>query len=59
MASCSFSFTIEDTGGCGHGLTVTLRECQKDITQHLNTMNVFGDDKNVDEMKLILARAGE
>ena len=59
MASCSYSFVIEDTGGCGHGLTVTLGECQKDITQHHNTMNVFGDDKNVSEMKLILARAGE
>ena len=64
MASCSFSSLIDDTASCGQSIyysstaVVSLTECQKDVSQHLNTMNVFADERTDSEMKLILARAG-
>ena len=65
MASCSFLSFIEDPTSCGQSLyytatatCVSLTECQKDISQYLNNMNVFADEKTESEIKLILGRAG-
>ncbi len=64
--SCSFVSLLEDTFNCGQSLNyssnsvtcISLAECQKDVSQHLSALKVFGDDKT-GEMKLILARAGK
>ena len=66
MASCSFSSLVNDEDSCGqsaHYLSaatcVPLSECQKEVSQHLNSKKVYGDKKTDSEMKLILARAGK
>jgi len=66
MASCSFASFIADEDSCGQSLyysttaaCVPLTECQKDVSQHLNSAKVFGDQNVDNEMKLLLARAGK
>ena len=63
MACCGFSDLFG--GECGairdnqtNNKCVTLRECQKDICNHLVAYRVSDDSKVDTELKLLLARAG-
>ena len=66
MAACGYSLLLKNPGHCGVSpdypnqvVYVTLKECQKDVSDHLKFCKISGDeDINNNEMKLLLARAG-
>ncbi|KXJ25591.1 hypothetical protein AC249_AIPGENE6372 [Exaiptasia diaphana] len=65
MASCGYSLLLENPGSCGvspdypsQAVYVTLKECEKDVLDHLKFFKISGDGAIDNEMKLILARAG-
>ena len=65
MAACSFSTLLERVTACGlsscyagHVEVVSLKECTRHISRHLQ-LHGLSTDKAVDsEFKLLLARAG-
>ena len=63
MATCSFASLAHVTSLCGSSSRdpqdvqcITLNECNKDVSTHLNKLNVPPDTIN-DKIKLLLARA--
>ena len=65
MASCSFSALLERVSACGlssdypgHVDVVSLKECTRDISRHLQLHGLSADEAVDSEFKLLLARAG-
>lgn len=58
MESCTFSNLLRDGTSC-KGVKVLLKECNKDITRHLQTYGVGKSSNVCNEMDLILCRAGK
>ena len=66
MASCGYSMLLENAETCGmssdyprHVLFVTLKDCERDVSDHLKFCKISGDRAIDNEMKLLLARAGK
>lgn len=66
MASCGNSLLLNNAGICGlsadypqQAVYVTLKECDRDISDHLKLCKISGGDEVNSEMKLLLARAGK
>ena len=65
MASCSFSTLLESVTACGlsscypgHVEVVSLKECTRHISQHLQLRGLSADKAVDSEFKLLLAQAG-
>ena len=65
MASCSFSTLLERVPVCGlsscypgHVEVVSLKECTRHISRHLQLHGLSADKAVDSEFKLLLARAG-
>ena len=65
MASCSFSTLLERVTACGlsscypgHVEVVSLKECTRHISRHLQLHGLSADKAVDSEFKLLLARAG-
>ena len=65
MASCSFSTLLERVTACGlsscypgHVEVVSLKECTRHISRHLQLQGLSADKAVDSEFKLLLARAG-
>ena len=66
MASCSFSTLLERVTACGfisscypgHVEVVSLKECTRHISRHLQLHGLSADKAVDSEFKLVLARAG-
>ena len=65
MASCSFSTLLERVAVCvlsscypGHVEVVSLKECTRHISRHLQLHGLSADKAVDSEFKLLLARAG-
>ena len=56
MESCTFSNLLRDGTSC-KGAKVLLKECNKNITRHLQTYGVRKSSNVCNEMDLILCRA--
>lgn len=66
MASCGYSLLLENADPCGissdhpkHDVFVTLKDCERNISDHLKFCRISGDKAIDSEMKLLLARAGK
>lgn len=66
MAACGYSLLLENAATCGLSpdypkqvVFVSLRDCDRDISDHLKFCKISGDESIDDEMKLLLARAGK
>jgi hypothetical protein len=66
MASCSFSLLLERASSCGISpdyqkqvVFVTMKDCQRDVTRHLQLCKISAGETIDSEMKLLLARAGK
>ena len=65
MASCSFSTLLEGVTACGlrscypgHVEVVSLKECTRHISRHLQLHGLSADKAVDSEFKLLFARAG-
>jgi hypothetical protein len=65
MASCGYSLLLQNADSCGisseypkHVVFVTLKDCERDISDHLKFCKISGDKAIDSEIKLLLARAG-
>ena len=63
--SCSFSSLLEGATACGlssdyPGQTevISLKQCERDVSRHLEQHKLSGDKALDSECKLLLARAG-
>ena len=64
MAVCSFKNLADESSVCGTSLEYTelhcisLKDCNRDVTRHLEFYKISNDEGVNNEMKLLLARAG-
>jgi hypothetical protein len=67
MAWCSYSLLLENKDPCGSSVKspedlpcIAIRDCMKDVSQHLKSFKVGNDEEFVvNEQTLLLARAGK
>lgn len=64
-ASCSFSALVDECTPCGisseyqgHVEVVSLKDCTRDVSRHLQLHGISSDEAIDSELKLLLARAG-
>lgn len=65
MASCGYRKLLFESSECGtsseyddHGC-VALKDCNRDVTRHLQLHKISSDPGVDNEMKLLLARTGK
>lgn len=64
MAVCAFKNLVDDSSVCGTSSEYTnlhcisLKDCNRDVTRHLELHKISNDEGVNNEMKLLLARAG-
>jgi hypothetical protein len=66
MASCGYSLLLKNPGNCGISsdypkqvVYVTLKECKRDISDHLKFCKISADEAINNETNLLLARSGK
>jgi hypothetical protein len=66
MASCGYSLLLKNPGNCGISsdypkqvVYVTLKECERDISDHLKFCKISADEAINNETNLLLARSGK